>query len=205
MKNINERNYSNISDAVAFVVRFAFMVYGYDDIAPIEFYSKECTTCGKNIQSKDLLVPKSSFKKEYGVTSLIDPVISDDIKKALIDNFDISENDFRPVYTKKGELVCWQITPKSVLMPMISVNRIRQLKPCRKCGRVQYRINEYTNDKGYFYYYMTKDALEAMSDINRTYEEYNGYRSECVVSRRVYEYLIERYPRMIFEPIFLKE
>ena len=123
----------------------------------------------------------------------------------MIKNFDVSENDFRPVRNKKGEIVCYQITPQHTMKSISSVNRIKVLKPCRKCGGVQHRINEYKNKKGFIYYYMTQDVLDDLHDFNETNEKFEMYFPLYVVSRRVYEYLVSKNPRMVFEPIFLKK
>ena len=162
MKNINERNYGDLSEAVAFVINFAFMVYTYGDVDMDDLKMELCSKCGKSIQNKDFLAPKTSCKKEYGILHNLHYGVDENIKNELVDNFDITENDFRPVRNKTGDIVYYQITPQNVMLPIQSVNRIRSLKPCKKCGSVQYRIKEY-------------------------------------------DYLIEKYPRMIFEPMFLKE
>lgn len=203
--NINEKNYGDLSQAVAFVIRFAFMIYSYDDIAPYEFYTKTCSTCRRIIQSKNFMTTKSRCKKEFGVLDIMEFGVSEIIKEELILNFDITEEDFRPICNKKGEIVYSQITPQHIMLPISSVNRVKQLKPCRKCGFTQYRMKEYENSTGEAYYYITKEVLEDMHDINRTFETFDCFIPKYVVSRRVYDYLIERYPRMKFEPMYLKE
>ncbi|MBQ9700608.1 MAG: hypothetical protein IJV71_08325 [Lachnospiraceae bacterium] len=203
--NINEKKYNNISDAVAFVIRFAFMIYSYDDIAPNEYYTEMCTTCRRSEQSKNFLAPKSNCKKDYGVLDIMEFGVSEQIRGELIENFDITKEDFREVCNKKGDVVYWQITPQYTMQPISSVNRVRQLKPCRKCGYIQHRMKEYENEKGENYYYITKEVLSEMHDINRTFETFDCFIPKYVVSRRVYDYLIDRYPRMKFEPMFLKE
>ena len=203
MTNRNERRYDNLSEAVAFQVAFEFMVYAYDDSNWFDTFKTICTRCGKEEQYADFLVPKSSCKKEYAIFDTLHYGVSEKIKNELIENFDITEEDFRPVRNKTGNIVYYQITPQHKMLPIKSVNRIKQLKPCRKCGSVQYRMKIYKNDKNAEYYYITKEALEDMHDINMTYEEFNMFYSEVIVSRRVYDFLIERYPRMRFFPLFL--
>ena len=66
-------------------------------------------------------------------------------------------------------------------------------------------MKEYENDKGEQYYYISKEVFEDLYDMNRTYEVIERFYLRYVVSRRVYDYLIEKYPRMRFVPIFLKE
>lgn len=55
------------------------------------------------------------------------------------------------------------------------------------------------------YYYDSNNNLIAEKTDNATYEKYEMYLPYWVVSRRVYDFLIKRYPRMNFEPIFLNE
>jgi len=53
-------------------------------------------------------------------------------------------------------------------------------------------MKEYENDKGEPYYYISKEVLEDLYDINRTYEVFERFYLRYVVSRRVYDYLIEK-------------
>ena len=205
MANKNEKRYDNLSEAVAFQIAFDFMIYTYGDVGWYDIFEITCTTCRKERQYADNLVPKSSCKKEYGRFDILYYGVSEIIKNNLIDNFDITEKDFRPVRNKKGDIVFYQITPQHTLLPIKSVNKIKELTPCRKCGEIQYRITEYQNEKGEEYYYISKDALNNMKDINITHERFDCYMPRFIVSRRVYDYLIEKYPRMRFIPLFLAE
>lgn len=54
-------------------------------------------------------------------------------------------------------------------------------------------------------YYDSNNNLIAEKTDNATYEKYEMYLPYWVVSRRVYDFLIKRYPRMNFEQIFLNE
>lgn len=203
--NINEKNYDNLSDAVAFVVHFAFMVYTYGDIDMEQFETKLCSQCGHLIRDKVFLAPKTSCKKECGVLHNFEYGVSEQIRNELLSEFDIKKEDFREVCNKKGEIVYWQITPRHIMMPLSKSNRIKSQKACPKCGFVQYRMDEFENEKGEPYYYITKEALEDMQDINRTFETFECFIPMYVVSRRVYDYLSSKYPRMKFAPMYLKE
>lgn len=55
------------------------------------------------------------------------------------------------------------------------------------------------------YYYDSNNNLIAEKTDIATYEKYEMHLPYWVVSRRVYDFLIKRYPRMNFEPIFLNE
>lgn len=204
MKNINEKLYDNLSKAVAFEINFNHMIYSYGDVGWDDWESVVCTCCGKTIQHADFLAPKGNCKKDYGILASYHFGVRDNLKNELIENFEITEADFRPVRNKKGEVVYYQITPQHTMPPIFSVNRMRQLKPCRKCGSIQFREKQYENKVGEFYAYITEEALAGIHDLNVTYEQFDCYMPKYVVSKRVYEYLILKYPRMNFRPFFLK-
>lgn len=203
--NVNEKNYKNLSDAVAFVIRFAFMVYTYGDIDMEEFETKLCSKCGHTIRDKVFLAPKTSCKKECGILHNLEFGLSEQVRNELLSEFDINKEDFREICNKKGEVVYWQITPSHIMKPLSKMNRIKSLNACSKCGIIQYKMDEFENDKGEPYYYITKEALNDMHDINRTQETFELFIPKYVVSRRVYDYLSKKYPRMRFAPVYLEE
>lgn len=205
MGNINEKRYPNINEAVAFRIAFVPMIFAYDDLSWYDTFQRNCTKCGYPEQIKDFLASKSSCKKDYGILDILHFGVNEKIHNELIENFDITEDDFRPVRNKVGNIVYYQITPRHTMLPINSVNRMRKLKPCKKCGSIQYREKMYINKQGYPYSLITQEALEDLHDINVTFEEFEMFIPEWVVSRRVYEFLVEKYPRMNFEPIFLKD
>ena len=204
MKNINEKNYPNISEAVAFRITFDHFVYTYDSDAMELYFPTKCSCCGYSPQVMDLRVPKSNCKKDYGILDTYEYGVSPSLKNKLIELFDITEKDFRPIVNKAGEIVYYQIAPQHVMLPLIGVNRWRALKPCRKCGRIEYREKEYRNENDEQYRFITPDALQDLKDINVSYERFNMDMPLFVVSRRVYDYLTAIYPKMRFEPFFLK-
>lgn len=204
MTNVNEKRYPNISEAVAFRIAFAHMAYSYGDVGWDKIERYVCEHCGLTEQYADFLAPKSTFKKEFAILDTYHYGVSANIRKELIENFDVTEDDFRPCRNKTGDIVFYQITPVHTMLPLTSVNRTRPLKPCKKCGSIQYREKEYKNKNGYPYSFITQEVLDDLHDLNVTYEKYEMYLPYWVVSRRVYDFLIERYSRMNFEPIFLR-
>ncbi len=196
-----------IEEVVAFEINFDFMIYGYDDKCPDDYYEEICSRCGKEIQIKDYEAPRSSCKREYGILDILHFGVNEELKTVLIENqnFNITENDFRPIRNKKGNIVYYQITPEHTMLPISNVNPWRKLKNCKKCGNVQYRRKEMYNDKDEEYYFTSREALDEMHDINITYEHFQMYYPLVVVSRRVYDFLSDKYPRMKFRPFFLKE
>ena len=203
--NINEKRYPNISEAVAFRIAFAPVACGYGSVGIYEIEREVCSRCRYPEQFTDFLAPKSDFKKGYAILGTYHYGINIETRNSLIENFDITEEDFRPIRNKTGDIVAYQITPRHTMLPIQSVNRIRQLKPCRKCGSIQYREKEYKNKEGWNYSFITQEALDDLHDLNVTYEKFEMFLPEWVVSRRVYEFLTSKYPRMNFEPMFLKK
>ena len=203
MTNVNEKRYPNISQAVAFRIAFAPMAYKYGNVGWDDIERYVCERCGLTEQYADFLAPKSTFKKEFAILDTYHYGVSANVRKELIENFDVTEDDFRPCRNKSGDIVFYQITPVHTMLPLESVNRTRRLKPCKKCGSIQYREKEYKNENGYPYSFITQEALDDLHDLNVTYEKYEMHLPYWVISRRVYDFLIERYPRMNFEPVFL--
>ncbi len=204
MGNINEKYYPDLENAVAFKIAFAPVICTYGNVNWYDIEKRVCTRCGKDEQIADFLASKSACNKDYAILDIFHYAVSIAIRNELLENFDVCEQDFRPVRNKTGDIVFYQITPQHTMLPVGEVNRVRALKPCRKCGLVQYREKEYKNKQGRPYAFITKEALEDLADLNVSYEKYEMYIPWFVVSRRVYEFLISRYPRMNFVPLYLK-
>jgi len=204
MTNINERRYPNIEEAVAFRIAFSPMLYSYGDTNWYDIEEVVCSRCGITHQVSDFLAPKSACKKEYAILDTYHYGVSNSIREALISNFDITNEDFRPIRNKTGEIVFYQIEPCHTMLPVMGINRIRELKPCKKCGSIQYRENKYKNERGNPYAYINAEILNDLSDLNVSFEKYEMFLPWYVVSRRVYDFLSCQYPRMTFIPLFLK-
>lgn len=206
MSNINKKRYPNIDDAVAYQIAFSPVVCSYGNVGFDEIKRVVCPKCNRDEQISDFLAAKSSCqKKDCAILDIYHYGVSIDVRNLLIENFDISETDFRPVRNKTGDVVFYQITPQHKMLPIGSVNRFRQLKPCPKCGSIQYRSKAYTNSGGWEYGYITKAALGDLHDLNVTFEEFEMFIPEWIVSKRVYTFLTDKYPRMNFIPLFLKD
>ena len=185
MKNVNERNYPNIKEAVAFTIAFAPMVYSYGNVGWDEIEEVVCSRCGKTRQYFDFLAPSSNCVKFDG--AILDSYhfgISINVKNELINRFDISEEDFRPVRNKVGKIVFYQITPRHIMRPISDVNNFRILKPCPKCGSIQYREKEPVNDFGNSYGFISKEALEDLHDLNESCEHFEMHLPKWIVRRR---------------------
>lgn len=209
MGKLMDRLYDNIDEAKAFVLSFTNFAYGYDDLNSDDFKSVVCEECRKRHQYRDYLFPKASFKKPTSILSYYDFGVSCELRDELIEKFDITEDDFRPIYTKKGELVYYQITPQNVMEPIYEKNDWYVTSVCPQCGAIQYgsdRIgNWYYNEKREPFAYISQNALDNMHDLNISYERFLRYSANYVISRRLYDFLTERYPRTHYFPLFLKE
>ncbi len=205
MKTLMERLYDNIDEAKAFAISFTNFIYDYDDIAIDDYYAPPCKYCGRTIQVNDYLAPKANCKKPSGILTTFRFGVSPELRDELITHFDITEEDFRPIRSKRGEIVYYQITPQHTMLSLKDKNRWRVTKFCPQCGSVRYSDREYWNNHDEPYYYISQQALDEMHDINITYEEFTRfYIPRFVISRRVYDFLVERYPRSHYFPFFLK-
>ncbi len=205
MKNVNAKRYPNISEAVAFRIAFAPLVYSYGSVCGSDILRELCPYCGKTEQYADFLTPKGPCSKmDRGILDIYHYGVSIAVRDLLVENFaDISEDDFRACRSKTGEVVFYQITPRHVLPPMASQVGWQKLASCSKCGSVTYEREEITNELGYQYFYITEEALRQMHSLNVSYENFRRHYPIWVVSREVYGFLTERYPRMEFQPMFL--
>lgn len=202
--SLMDRLYDNLDEAKAFEISFTNFVHCYDDTCYMDFAECVCEVCDRTIQTKDFLVPKANCKKPYGILSSLDMGVNQELRDELIERFDVTENDFRPVRNKRGEIVFYQITPQHVMLPIAKENGWNQLPACPKCGAVRYASHEYENEKGEFYYNISQEALRDIHDFNITCELLECYRPMYVISRRVYDFLIKKYPRTHYFPLFLK-
>jgi len=208
MKKLMDRLYSNIGEAKAFMLSFTNFVYSYDDMIETDYQTVLCERCGNAIQSRDYHFPKASCQKPTGILDTLEFGVSQELRDDLIERFDITEMDFRPIRTKRGNIVYYQITPQHVMLPIHKENGWTAKEPCPRCGSVQYTPldvkKQYRNEKGEDIYYISQTALDDMHDLNVTHERFRFFSPEYIISRRVYDYLTERYPRTHYFPMFLK-
>lgn len=204
MKGFMDKLYSNLDEAKAFSLSFTNFAYFYDDAYMPDFKTVICETCQKEVQTRDYLCPKASCKKPTSILHSLEFGVSPELRNDLIEQFDITEDDFRPMYTKRGELVYYQISPQHVMLPIHKENEWPIMAVCPQCNSVYYDRPKRKNANGEQFFLISQEALDEMHDLNITYEHFNRGFPLFVVSRRVYEYLTERYPRTHFFPFFLK-
>ena len=205
MRPLMNNLYDNLDEAKAFALSFTNFVYIYDDMCLLDFEVSPCALCGKAAGQKEFLVPKGNCKKPCGILHSLDFGVSPELRDELIARFDVTEADFRPIRTKRGEIVYYQITPQHTLLPISKANHWLPHRPCPKCGSQRFSHHDYENDKGEFYHYITQEALDEMHDINVTFERFDTHQPLVVISRRAYDFLVEKYPRTHYVPFFLQK
>lgn len=205
MPKLMHKLYDDLAKAKAFALSFTNFAYFYGDWEDEDTYTVVCEECCKEIQHADYQMPRASAKKDTAILHSLEPGVSPTLRDELIEKFDVTEADFRPIRTKKGRLVYYQITPRHVLLPLREANEWPVEYVCPKCGRIEHDRPRRENDKGEPYFYITPDVLEDMHDLNVTYEHFRRDFPLFVISRRLYDYLIEHHPRTHYFPFYLKE
>lgn len=204
MAKLMNRLYDNIDEAKAFMLSFTNFAYFYDDVYTWGFHTELCHECRNCVQVEDFLAPRASCKKPTSILQTYDMGVSIELRNDLIRLFDITEADFRPVRTKKGEIVYYQITPQHIMLPIHEENMWEVKIACSQCGSIQYNQIDFLNEKKEPYYFISPAALDDMHDLNVTHEQFRWGCREVIISRRVYDYLTDRYPRTHYFPFFLK-
>lgn len=206
MPKLMRNLYDNLDKAKAFAISFTNFAYFYNDLAMGDSYTVVCEECQREIQHADYLMPRSSAKKDTAILHSCEPGVSPTLRDELIARFDITEADFRPVRTKKGEIIYYQLTPQHVMLPIHEINNWVVEYVCPKCGNVRYHDpDREENSLGEPFYRITQEILDHMHDLNVTCEHQRQDSVEYVISRRVYDFLIERYPRTHYFPFYLED
>lgn len=205
MPRMMHKLYDDLDKAKAFAISFTNFAYFYSDIAMDDFYATACEVCGREVQTRDYLMPRTSAKKDTAILASLEPGISPNLRDELIQHFDVTEEDFRPVRTKKGEIVYYQITPQHKLLPLHEVNEWPIQSRCDHCGNLRYDDIRQENPLGEDYFYITREALDEMHDLNVTLERFDMDSPKIVISRRLYDFLIGRYPRTHYFPFYLTD
>lgn len=206
MLNMNGKDMFSPEDAVAYRIHFTAMICSYGSVGWDEIETYDCNRCGHTIQINDFQASSSScIKKDGAILDILHYGVREEIHDELVRLFDVSEKDFRPCRNKIGDIVYYQITPQHTMLPIADVNNWRTLKPCRRCGSVQYRNKDRkTAFDGNDIVFISKAALDDLHDLNCTYEKFEQHLPEFIVSKRVYEFFETKYPRLLFDPVFLK-
>lgn len=201
-----EKKWGNCGKAVAYQFNFVKLVYRYSaDCYDDYFYL--CHKCKNEIkQKKDYEYPKSSFpkNKDYYLLDTYDSGVSEKLKNDMLE-FGIAENNFRPIYSRKHtEVLGYQVTPKNMLPSITENNAERQIFYCKRCNTKKFEVDDSYFDAynrlGYPVY-ISEEAYEKTEHINCLDGEVGSYT--VIISLELYNYLIEKYPRLECRPVFL--
>ena len=206
MRTFAEKNWGDCSKAVAYELNFVQMCYGYTSVSAADYFQSICPHIDDlSVQYKDFEYPRSGYsKKDYYQLDSYDMAVYKKMKNDMIE-FGVQAEEFRPVYTRKHDVVLgWQIVPKHILPPIWQVNGEREIIECEICD---YRIYECLDEIDFFEayngfgypVYITQNAYEQMRHINATFEN----KSRVIISLDLYNYLIKKYPRLECRPVFL--
>lgn len=204
LRTYAEKNWGDCSKAVAYSMNFVQMCYTSGDWA--HFYDVICDNCEHEIQIQSFEYPKGNFsKKDYYILDMLVYGVSEKLKNDMIE-FGVSEDIFIPIYTKKHDTVLgYQIVPKNILPSTYKENGMYEYSKCKKCGRIKYeRYDKFAFMKVYndmdFPVYINQEAFNNLDDINALGEQPTG---SVIISLNLYNYLIERYPRLECRPVFM--
>ncbi len=207
------RGKENCKKAVAYGLNFVQMCYGYENDLYYDYFSTECECKLKKKQIKDYEYPKSGFsKKDYYLLDTGDKCVSEKLKSDLISLGFVEEN-FRPIYTKKHDIILgYQLVTDITLPEIATLNDTRSIFTCDKCGSKYYEAIEFADggfdidgdfdDRAYkgvgYPTYISNEALEIINThkIVKTAEY-----SDIIISLDLYEKLIKAYPRLECRPV----
>lgn len=206
MLNMNGKDMYNQNNAVAYRLHFTAMICSYGSVGWDEIELSDCKHCNHTTQINDFLVPRHAcIKKDGAILDIYRYGISEEIRHKLIERFNIDEHVFRPCRNKVGDIVYYQITPQHTMLPIADLNDWISLKPCSKCGSTQYRVkNKKAALEGNDIIFISKSALDDLHDFNCTFEKFEMHIPEFIVSKRIYEFFSTNYPKLLFDPVFLK-
>lgn len=219
MKTYEQKNWPNeVGKAVAYSLDFVSMAYGYGNDIHEDYFKPCCEkTKSVSVHYKDFEFPKTKtilrpYLQLKWLYYAISPELKDDIIAFGIDDYETDV--FRPVWTRKHDKpICYSIEPKHILKPIARENNYDTKVICENCDVVwtfpkQDDITVHTEYNGLGRpWYIGQDVLDKMHDFNVTYEYFGpgGYLCrEVIVSKRVHDFIIAKYPRAEFRPVVLK-
>lgn len=204
MKTYAEKNWGDCSKAVAYNLNFTQMCYSPGNVPRSEFFKIVCDTCHREEQYKDFEYRKSDFsKKDYFILDYLCYGVSEELKDDMI-AFGLNESNFRPIYTRNSDVVLgYQIVSDNVLPDSTEVNGKYKFSECEACHNVCYELcDDMRSTEAYgglgYPVFLTDEACEKLKHINCLYED----NDEIIISCELYEFLIEKYPRLECRPVF---
>ncbi len=120
--------------------------------------------------------------------------------------FGISEDNFRPIYTRKHDAVVgYQIVPVNVLPSTDDTNAMKSIEKCPYCGNASHEVINGNIVHAYKGLcppeYISEEVFSKMTHINKL--ETEVYSFTVFISLELYNYLIDIYPRMECRPVFI--
>ncbi len=204
MATFAEKNWGDCSKAIAYEFNFVQMCYGYDSDCYDDYYNL-CPKCGyATTQARDYEYPKSGFsKKDYYLLDTYDFGVSHKLKEQLI-SFGISEENFRPIFTRKHDIILgFHLTPVHTLDSIEKINNIKSKIRCNYCNRIEYEWPEEhlaVYDRLGYPLYVSENELTQINThhIVKTFEQH-----DVIISLELYNLLLKNYPRIECRPVFL--
>lgn len=203
MKTYAEKMWGDCSKAVAYQLNFVQLCYGYGTDCYDDYYDL-CPKCGYAItQNKDYEYPKGTFsKKDYYILDTYDYGVSKELAEYMF-CFGVSKDNFRPIFTRKHDVTLgYQITPVYTLKPIGEMNGEKRKLKCKSCNRYEYEYpdNLVAYNKLGYPVYISDEVLKQIEkyQITRTYEQ-----GDVIISLELYNYLLNRCPRIECRPVFL--
>lgn len=205
MRTYAEKNWGDCSKAIAYNLNFVQMCYIPDNARRTEYFNIICDACENEEQFKEFEFRKSDFsKRDYFILDYYCYGVSEKLKSHMIE-FGLTEENFRPIYTRKhDQILGYQIITDNVLPPIFEVNGKYEFSNCEVCGHKTYEVyDEIDGTEVYgglgYPLYLTHEAAEKLKHINCLYED----NDDILISCELYNFLIERYPRLECRPVFL--
>lgn len=208
MKTFAEKTWGDACKrAVAYSLNFVQMCYGYGSDGHETYFESVCSHKEDySIQVKDFEYPKGGFsKKDYYVLDWLEYGVSEQLKTDLL-KYGITEENFRPIYTRKHDVILgWQISPQTILSPTYQVNGQNKICCCSEC---EYYIYEHKDEIPVFEindgfgppYFITQEALDVLNEVSIALTD---DKLSVYISQSLYEYLLQKYPRIECCPVLL--
>ena len=204
-----EKTWGNCENIVAYSLNFVQMCYGYDSDSLEKYYKSVCPHYNDlSFQINDFEYPKSGFsKKDYYILDSYDYGVSEKLRLDMI-QFGVSENNFRPIYNRDHSIILgWQIEPTHQLFPTYIENGMEKKCICEYCNFCTYELRSEFEDK----YHNSYNGLglpdfissKALAELNEYGIAVTGDKHSVYISLRLYDFLLEKYPRIECRPVIL--
>ena len=204
MRTYAEKKWGDCAKAVAYNLNFTQMCYSPQNVPRNEYYTIKCNVCELEQQSKNFEYRKSDFsKKDYFILDHFCYGVSKALKEDMV-AFGLKEDNFRPIYTRKHDIVLgYQIVSDNVLPDSTEVNGKYKLSECKACHHVCYECcDEMRSTEAYdglgYPVFLTDEACKKLKHINCLYED----NDDIIISCELYDFLIAKYPRLECRPVF---